>query len=217
MPEHSNIDPLQVKAESEKAILAANGRVCDWLPCPDQVEPRMREEIVGRALVMNALLNIYFRAPVPVIKGWIEANGLAGHLSESERALLQKKNGELSKQELVDLYWYIEGLWALMWVGSLIPDLPIDRPVEDHMATLTPNLQRKEDGTKFSRNMQIRPYEDLYRMLDLYYRAHWYTEDGRINGYLTGQIDGDIIMERRKALEWVMDRTVEWDDVPLDT
>jgi hypothetical protein len=54
-------------------------------------------------------------------------------------------------------------------------------------------------------------------MLDLYYRAHWFIVDGYVNGYETGDFDGGVIVERRKALEWVLDDTLDWDDIPLDT
>jgi hypothetical protein len=30
-----------------------------------------------------------------------------------------------------------------------------------------------------------------------------------------GQVDR--VIERRKALEWIMDKKLDWDDVPLDT
>lgn len=55
-------------------------------------------------------------------------------------------------------------------------------------------------------------------MLDLYFRAHWYARDGQLNGYPTAPFDLDIIMERRKTLEWLVDRSIEdWDDTPQDT
>ena len=217
MAEGFGPDPQQVKQDSERIILAKGGRTCDWLPYLDRAEPRGLDHLVGRALVMNALLNIAFQAPVSVIRNWIEAHRLTPHLSDAERVILTKSNAELSEQESIDLYWYIESLWALMWAGGLIPDLPIDQPVGDNMASLAPNLQTNEGTDKFAEAIRLRPYGELFPMLDLYYRAHWYTEDARINGYATGEISGDVIMERRKALEWLMDRTVDWDDVALNT
>src|SRR3712207_6507679 len=93
------VDPLQTKKRSEQIILNAGGKICDWLPYLDQTQPRSLPELVGRALVMNALLNIHFQAPVPIIRGWIDSHGLAAHLSNSERALLSKSNADLSEQE----------------------------------------------------------------------------------------------------------------------
>jgi hypothetical protein len=212
-----DIDLAMVKTRSEATVLQAGGRVCDWLPYIDRQEPRDQNDLIGRALILNALINIPFGAPVQVIRDWINANKLATYLSPSERALLQKRNEDLSEQDAANLKWSIEALWALIWAGELVADLPIDTHVPDTMAAMIPNLQRNEGGEKFSQRMHLRPFAELYQMLDLYYRTHWFTEDGRINGYETGAISGDIVMERRKALEWLLDASVDWDDISLDT
>ena len=210
------VDPQQVKADSERTILNAGGRICDWLPYLDDRTIRPQGEIVGRALVLNAMLQIAFQAPTAIIKGWITAHDLVKHLSRKERELLQKDNSQLTDQETADLYWYIEALWTLLWVGQLIDNLAFDQPVEDYMATLCPDLQDQEDGSKFQ-TMQIRSYDELFHMLDLHVRLHWWTRDGQLNGYPTGNVSIDIIMERRKTLEWVLAPEYDWDNVSLNT
>lgn len=116
-----------------------------------------------------------------------------------------------------NLYWYIEALWALMWVGRLIDELPFDEGVGSELASLCPAIQRNEAGTKLSGNMQLRTREDLFRMLDLYYRLHWWPWNSQLNGKDTGSVRLDVIMERRKALEWVMDPSCDWDNVEMST
>lgn len=212
-----DIDLLAVKARSEQIILRAGGRVNPALPLIGRRKPRSQEELIGRALVMNALINIAFQAPIPVIRDWIAAHELSAHLSASERALLGKSNDDLTEQDNIDLYWSVEALWALMWAGGLIEDLPVVQPVPNTMAWLVPNLQQNEGTSKFSDRMRMRPYRELHEMLDLYYRAHWYARDGSLRRYPTGSFSQDIIMERRKALEWLMDVDVDWDNVPQDT
>jgi hypothetical protein len=208
----------KIKKESEVIILQKGGKICDWLP---HIEPngevRSDEELINRALILNALLNIYFGAPIHIIKDWIEQNNLSSYLSESEKNLLSKKDNDLTESDKINIYWFIEALWALMWAGNLIKDLPIDKCVENNMAKLCPNLANGENDSKFRKKMTIRTKEELYKKLDLYFRTHWYTEDGRINNYSTGNIDGEIIMERRKALEWVNNNTLDWDNISLDT
>jgi len=210
--------PEKIKAESEKVILQKKGKICDWLPIIERSEKvRSNDELINRALILNALLNIYFQAPIHIIKDWIEQYNLTSSLSKSEKKLLNKKNSGLTEQEKINIYWSIESLWALMWVGGLISDLPIDKCVEDRQAKLCPNLEKGENDSKFRSKMKIRTKEEIYKKLDLYFRAHWYTEDGRINNYPTGEINGDIIMERRKALEWAIDSTSDWDNIGMNT
>jgi len=212
------MDLEKIKKESETIIIQNGGKICGWLPHIETNKTiRSNEEVINRALILNALLNIYFQAPIHIIKGWIEQYNLTEYLSASEKELLNKKNNELTEQEKINIYWFIEAVWALMWAGNLINDLPIDKCVEDRMAKLCPNLEKGEDDAKFRKKIKIRSKDELYKKLDLYYRAHWYTEDGRINSYPTGSISGGIIMERRKALEWVNDNTLDWDDISLDT
>jgi hypothetical protein len=65
--------------------------------------------------------------------------------------------------------------------------------------------------------MQLRSQDDLIRMRDLYYRLHWWVRDAQLQGQDTGDVCIDIIMERRKALEWAMDADYDWDSVELST
>ena len=212
-----SVDPQAVKKESEQIILRAGGQICDWLPFIERKNIRPADEIIGRALILNAMLNIHFKAPVHVIEDWITRNKLTQYLTEREKVLLTKDHDELTEQETTDLYWYIEALWALMWVGSLIKDMPFDRSVEDFMASLAPNLQANDDGSKFSQKMRIRTYDEIFKMLDLYFRLHWYARNGQLNGYSTDPVSLDIVMERRKSLEWVLSPDDGWDDVVLNT
>ena len=208
---------LQTKKRSEAKIIAAGGRICDWLPILERRGLRSREDIVSRALILNALLNIYFGAPVSVIAKWIDDHDLRPHLSKTERALLKKDETKLSKTKKTEIYWFIEALWCLMWVGGLIDELPFDCGVGDNMASLCPNLEHGEGPEKFSKQMSLRPEREVFAALDLHYRLHWWTRDADLNGYETGDVQLDIIMERRKALEWAMDPECDWGDVPDHT
>ena len=207
-----------VKSKSEEVIRTLGGNVCDWLPVIDNTDPRESSAVADRALVLNAMVQIAFGAPVHIIGAWIKANHLEEALSRKDRLILGTKDGAITEQQRTDLYWYIEALWALVWSGRLITELRIDHPVGDNLASLMPNLRVNEDGIEFRRRFVLRPFEEIHEMLDLYFRAHWYARDGHLNGYPTGVFGLDSIMERRRALEWICDRTIDdWDETPEDT
>lgn len=213
-----SVDPTAVKRESERIILAAGGRILDWLPHLD-VERRglrSKEEIIARALAMNALINIAFSAPVHVIADWIERHGVGWTLTDVEREILKKSQQTLEEQERINLHWYLESLWALMWVGGVVDELAFDDGVPDTMVTLVPNLQKNEDGAKFSR-FRIRPDTEVFRKLDLYFRLHWYARDGSLTGTPTPPVQLSVVLERRRALEWALDREHDWDHVEMST
>jgi hypothetical protein len=212
------LDTKSVRQKSQREITRLGGPSCDWLPWLDRTSPRSEESAVSRTLVMNAFIQIHFGAPVKVIETWIRKHGLLPHLSPSERELLAKADADLTAQEVTDLYWYIEALWALAWAGSLIPSLSIHLPVGEELARLMPNLQVDEPPDRLRSTFKLRPPAEIYQMLDLYFLAHWYARDGSLRGEETGPFNLDVIMERRKALEWVMNAEIpDWDQTPQDT
>jgi hypothetical protein len=212
------VNLTDAKTKSEKAIRALGGRVCDWLPQLDRSEARDSSSAADRALAMHALLQVPFGAPLAVLEKWLHANNLTSALSRRELRLLRGGDSSITEQDRAVLHWYLEALWAMAWAGGLIPALAIDQPVGNTLAGLLPNIKRSDSAEPFRGAFQLRPFEQLYRMLDLYFRAHWYARDGQLNGYPTGPFKLDIIMERRKTLEWLVDRSIEdWDDTPQDT
>lgn len=212
------LDTSAVRRNSQQTITQLGGSTCDWLPWLDRTQPRGSSDVAHRALVMNAMIQIRFGAPVEVIRKWVEENGLTDHLSTRERELLGSADDDISDQDAADLYWYIEALWALAWTGGLISEIQVNQPVGSQLASLMPDLRVNERSERFIGTFALRSPAEIYEKLDLYYLAHWYARDGQLNRRDTAPFSLDIIMERRKALEWVMDRTIEdWDETPADT
>ncbi len=212
------LDTVDVRRESQRIITRLGGPACDWLPWLDRTEPREGNETANRALVMNAMIQIRFGAPIGAVKSWIEENSLSHHLSRRERELLEGSDEDVTDQDAADLFWYIEALWALAWVGGMISELPIEQRVGGNLASLLPDLRVNERCDQFIAKFHRRSAAEIYQMLDLYYLAHWYARDGQLNRRDTTSFSLDIIMERRKALEWVMDRTIQdWDETPENT
>jgi len=167
---------------------------------------------------MNAMVQIHFGAPVKVVNDWVDRNALRTALSSREQHILTKRDDEVSEQEAADLFWYIEALWALVWVGSLISDIPLDKPVGEELASFLPNLKVNETPDRLRNTFRLRAPSEIYRKLDLHYLAHWYARDGNLRNYDTSPFVLDVIMERRKALEWVMDAEIpDWDSTPEST
>jgi len=179
-------------------------------PADQAVRPgeRTLDQLVGRALVMNALIYLHFRAPVEIVRRWIEANGAAQHLSPRERALLAKPNAGVTPEERAGLRGYIEALWALLWAGGVADGLAPGQPVPSHMATLVPNLKTNEDASQLRGRMRLRPADELARMRGRYERVHASFRDG---ASLPG-VRPEVVERRRKALEWLMEPARGWDD-----
>jgi hypothetical protein len=206
----------QIKLENDQIINQKGFRVNNWLPILDTPKLRTVEEIKGRMSVMNAMINIAFEAPTYIIDEWIKAQKLTAFLSDSERQILAKENEELTEEEINSLMWYLEALWALMWLTKMVDKLDAEKYVGDNMASLLPNLEDGDTNEKLDIIKEIRPEVEIYTMLDYYYRLHWYCVDERLNGREPKLNEGQVY-ERRKALEWAFNRANDWDDVEMGT
>lgn len=212
------LPPLKVKKMSESYLIEKGAKICKWLPCTPHNSPRKVKEIAQRTLIVLAFFNIYLGAPFEVIKRWLEEHQLLPYLSEHEKWILTHTNlDELEEKEKISLSWYVESLWALMWAGSHIENLDPEAPAEDTLVNLVPNLEKNENGNILVKKTKRRSYAEIYKMLDRYYRAHWFSRDGYWSQYDTGQFDLSIIQSRRQALEWIMDKNSDWDNVDLST
>ena len=211
------IDAEATKARSIAEIRRLGGKAIDGLPLTDETKARTAEEVAARALVLYALMGFAYEAEVPLVRGWLEANDLTRALSPDEAARLRKPTEALTDQEISNAGWGVEAVLALLWAGGLVKDLGIERLVSmDDLASL-PKVGAGESAGSFTRRVRLRPYRELFEMRDLYYRAHWYARDGGLNGYDTGEFSIDVIMKRRKALEWLLDASQAWDDVEMST
>lgn len=206
----------QIKSENDQLISKKGFRVNNWLPILDTPKLRTVEEIKGRMSVMNAMINIAFEAPTYIIEEWIKAQKLTVFLSDSEKQILAKENEDLTEEEINSLMWYLEALWALMWLTQMVDKLDAEKHVGDNMASLLPNLEDGDTNEKLDNIKEIRSEQEIYTMLDYYYRLHWYCVDERLNGREPKLNEGQVY-ERRKALEWAFNRSNDWDDVEMGT
>jgi hypothetical protein len=212
------IEAIATKMRSEAEILSLQGAVCDWLPTLELPRPRSVEGVVDRALVLHGMLQLAFGAPTSAISFWLENEGLIGSLSRRECGILQSFVGQVDESTRDSLFWYIEALWALAWAGSFVSALPINQPVGDSLASHLPSIRNGESAKKFRETFRLRSSKDCFEKLDLYYRAHWLARERSLTIADPGVFNLDIIMERRKSLEWVNYSDVEdWDECDQST
>lgn len=160
------------------------------------------------------MYQLHMRAPKSHIANWIEDNSLSTKLSPNELAILSSKNA-LTEEEHAELYFSLEALWAIAWTTNLIESLPFNQQVGSELAGLSPDLRLNEDGSKYINSMRLRSPDSIYAMLDLYYRLHWWLNNTKKENESPGDILLAVVIERRKALEWVLYRHKKWDEVDL--
>lgn len=207
----------KIKSENTQALRRAGIEVIDSLPALDDADVRSADAVAKRLIAMAALLQLHFKAPVSFIEEYLDENGLLEVLSSHEREVLRVGYDSLNERHRTDLYWTIEAIWALAWAGQKHDVLSLNTCVENKLASMLPNFAKKEAAHDFIASYRLRSKKELFSKLDLLYRAHWYARSRSLQGESNTLVDLDIVIERRKALEWVCNSSLAWDEISLDT
>lgn len=214
---NKKIKPEKIKAKNTKILHSCGIPVIEHLPFLDQPEFNSSEKIARRMMVLLAIFQLHLEAPNEIIEKWLTENGLLQELNEEEFEYLKSNYSDLPQQSQIDIYWNIEAVWAFAWVGKLHNSLTFNAGVEDSLITLVPSIQKNESAREFISNFRLRGEYEVFEMLDKFYRAHWFARNNKLNGYSSEKVDLDIIMERRKALEYSCYKNCVWNEISLDT
>lgn len=208
---------FKLKEQSEEKIKKYGAKINPNLPIIDYQGVRNSDEIIKRVTIMAGMVYIAHQAPPSIIKGWIEEQDLFNYVTEFEKGILEKSEIEVTPTEIMSLKWYVESLWALVWVLGINNNFRINEPVGDNLIQMVPDVRNKQDFSTLEAQTLMRNEKEIYEQVDLYYRLHWYLVDARLNGKKHNKLDEGTIMERRKALEWVVTPGEEWEKIDLST
>ncbi len=202
-----------IKADNEATILQMGAEVCSHLPLIDslsEVTPQPAEAIARRICALSYVIPVAYDVPPGELWRFIQSYGLEDGVSRREREALT--TGQISKQFKIDCDWLTESVQALMWCLGRAEMAP-GRHCDDDLSDRVPV---KIDPSEFIATATARPLEEIASRVDLYYRLHWYTRHCKLTKQECVLSDG-IVMERRKALDWVYGVEADWDEIPLDT
>ena len=140
-------------------------------------------------------------------------------LLPKERLLLHNKytkndcTDEFTRQDLVNIAWTYEVYWSLIWALDLITDRELKNAEE------VCNTERAIaiSGMELHSN-KLRTVEKILDMLDLFYCYHWACVEKQIRPETKiGKLNPEVVVERRKGLEWLISEEKDWDNISLDT
>ena len=201
----------------EQGIAVAEKLISFWED--EEVALKTKEEICKRAMACFFVIQIacdigngayeesmeYF-APVIDIFGVTEA------MNSKEKRIL---DGTYSMQDAIDMDWAYEAYWALCWCLGLVDDIRDAGNVCDceKAIEIAKSCDSVEDLVQKSK---LRSKEEILDMLDLYVRYNWAINEEKVNPEAsTGDLDGSIVIERRRGLEWVVSEIADWYDLSM--
>lgn len=146
--------------------------------------------------------------------GLLEGYRVKAALLPTEKRLF---DGTYSEQDVADVVWTYEAYWALVWALGMIEDISDASQLCD-CDTAIHLVSDCKSFDEFKGLCRPRSADEILDMLDLYYRYHWACTEKRLNpNTAIGRLNPEVVVERRRGLEWLFSEENDWFDIPMDT
>lgn len=206
-----DLDALKLASEARLRDLGAG--INPGLPPIEQapeVQPRTARDVAGRACALGYITGLGFGADRETLADYLSRYRLNEWVTSRERGILGAN--AISEQDRIDCTWLPEAIQALGWALGLVA-LDPNNHCDDTLASKFPI---RSDPADFIAAAELRPPEELQAEVDFHYRLHWWVRDCELNDTESGFVTS-IVMERRRALDWVYGVCADWDEISLDT
>ncbi|MBQ1431696.1 MAG: DUF4272 domain-containing protein [Ruminococcus sp.] len=220
------MDPRERKNINEQKLKAMGIAVNANLPFTENISDsdiKSFEDICRRAVAALLVIQIAFDASegeyeqsIKVLADIIDKFGVKDSFNAKEQRVY---DGTFSEQDVVDVVWEYESYWALVWALGLIDDeelIKADGICDCNKAIHL--VSDKNDMEGFMAGCKLKSADEIMTMLDLFYRMHWACVDKRIRPETAaGDLVEEVVMERRRGLEWLVSNETDWYDISLNT
>lgn len=223
-------DKKEVKSRRERTLMKIGVLGidhCEWLPLIEGYEIiKTEEQICKRFLAsfFSAMLACDFSSDHEffetegreIINSFIERYNVQDALYPDEKKIL---TGECDERLAVNVSWTVESSYTLMWVLGFVTSEELEAPGEGcDTNAMVKFVQQFESFEEFRAACKMRTASEILDMIDLYYNIHWACVDHRLNPKTNcGEFNEEVVMERRKALEWIISEENDWNEISLDT
>ena len=195
----------------------------------DNVKLKSAEEVRKRALASMLAIQLacsinegnYSDALQFTVQTMIEWNLTPDDFLPKERLLIHnkytQKDNEIvfSQQDVVDIAWTYETYWSLIWALELISDKKLINASKvydtDQASAMAVFLAR---STSYGLRNVDRILEEFY----LFYCYQWaFTEKKKNPDISTGDLNFEVVVERRRGLEWLICEEPDWNKLIMGT
>lgn len=144
----------------------------------------------------------------------LDKYGVKGELLDKEKRLFDRT---YTMQDAIDVAWSYEAYWSLLWALGMVDDISYPSDICDCEKVIKA-VGDSKDYEEFVNKCQLRDIEEILDMLDLYYRYHWACVEKQVNPDTPiGKLNDEVVMERRRGLEWLVSKEKDWNNISLDT
>jgi hypothetical protein len=184
-----------------------------WLPVfvDDDVEPRSGTAVVERMLCLTLIAARAEGLERPRTIEVLTEFGLLPAITPNEKQFLDQEAP--TEHQRAQFVWKYECAWALQWALGIVPVLGDCR-------SICQADQVSRNALAVGKNFQATPVgkEQILDAGDMLYRMHWACRDAQLNGKpVVVGLEPGVVWERRRAIQWLLEPDVDWDDLSLDT
>lgn len=223
-----HIDAEGRKARSLENLKQYNIPYIDHLPVietPDEVKIRTKDDIAKRAIACLITIQVAcdrseedsdIEESIGFMKDMLKQYGVEDCLTAKEQEFF---NGSPSEQSVTDMIWRYEAYWVLLWALGITEDLsyPSDICDCDFAIKVVSDCDSYEE---FMEKVHLRDIDEILNETDLIFRYDWACVNASLKGLeAPGGLISDIVIERHKACNWLIDfdQDDDWDNVSTNT
>lgn len=177
----------------------------------DELNPKGAYDVAMKISALGYVIGLGYVANTKELISNIERYSLSEFVSPYEWERL-KNPSLLTEKDRNNFKWLAECVYALAWCLNLLELEPLKQCPNNFADVVPPGVY----PDVFIDGKALRDWVELKQEADFYYRLHWYTRECSLYGK-EPPIGEGITMERRRALDWVIGVSDDWDDMPLST
>jgi hypothetical protein len=172
---------------------------------------RTVDQVVDRILAMFVVAATVYGFPRGRAKEWLDREQEEDLTTQPERRFLDTGIGDT--QQFAS---QIEGIWALYWSIFSGVNMDFSTTCPDNFVQMLPDIKASAHTKTFRHSAMIRPDIEISSQCDLAYLLHHAMVTTSLRQQHDWSIKPYIVVERRRALEWLIS-TNPWEDITLDT
>lgn len=203
------------------------------LPSSENVKVKNAEEVTKRALGCMMCIQLacsirngenYGEALAFVLQKLDQWNISMDDLLPKERLLIENKytksntNDIFTEQDIIDVVWTYETYYALIWSLDLITNKEFGDASDICNTERAMAISGMIGELFYKEPCKLRSVEKILDMLDLYFCYHWSCVERQIRPETSiGNLNPEVVAERRRGLEWLISEEKDWNKISLDT
>ncbi|WP_099221824.1 DUF4272 domain-containing protein [Listeria costaricensis] len=140
--------------------------------------------------------------------------GLQSELTQKEQQIF---SGKAEKQAILDMVWKYEAYWVLIWALGFVSQLDVPVATCDCDVAIQ-TVSQFADLDALIEQAEPRTTAEILDEADLIFRYDWACVEARLkNQPAAGKLDSSVVLERHRALNWLIGYGEDWDHVPTNT